>query len=900
MTQSEYQVGGSLPVNASTYVRRQADEDLFQGLKKGEFCYVLNSRQMGKSSLRVRTMQRLEAEGYACVAIDLTRIGSQQVTLEQWYAGMVRNIWSSLNLSQTVNVRRWWRDRDSLTPIQRLSEFLETVVLASISQPIVIFIDEIDSILSLNFAIDDFFALIRACYNQRVDHPAYQRLTFSLLGVATPSDLIQDKTRTPFNIGRAIELFGFKTEEAWPLVPGLAEKIDPAPEVLAAILHWTGGQPFLTQKVCKIVLGNAQSGSGESSKIDHPGEWVAQLVRSRIIENWEAQDEPEHLKTIRDRLLRNEQRAAQLLGVYQQILQQQEIKADDSTEHMTLRLSGLVVRRDGVLRVSNPIYGAIFNRDWVEKQLGNLRPYSEAIAAWLASDRSDESRLLRGKALQNAREWSKGKNLSDRDYEFLAASQELELREAQKELEAKRQALEADRVKKALEAEKKANQLLAQAQQKAIQRLRWGLVGLTIAALLAAVLIVWTDRTLKYSQKLLKSATRLERSGVMTWREFEAGGAKLDALVAAMQQGRELKALVGTNLPLQAYPAIAPLLSLQKMLHRIEPTPAPLIANSTPLSSLSFAPRVTEAGMLATGGRDGIVRLWTLGGEAIGQFRAHEAPIYEVAFSPDRKYLATASADGTARVWTIEGEPVSELKGHAGEIYSVRFSRDRQHLVTGGADGTLRIWRISGESEVNAIAHKASVRTVRFSPDGEYIVSAGDDGMARLWKRNGEPIYQWTGHQGPIHSASFSSNSQFIATGGADGTLRLWWNRSPKQRSQWKAHEGKVYRVSFSPDSEWLATAGSEGTAKVWDREGNLLAEYSHPQIRTLAFPPPYSAADPPQLATLAEDGTVQLWQIHGLNALLDRGCAALGQTDLSRDALTQLCPEAQPTSLTP
>jgi hypothetical protein len=71
-----FQVGGTLPPESLAYVMRQADVDLDAGLRAGDFCYVLNSRQMGKSSLRVRAMQRLQAEGVACAAIDITAIGS--------------------------------------------------------------------------------------------------------------------------------------------------------------------------------------------------------------------------------------------------------------------------------------------------------------------------------------------------------------------------------------------------------------------------------------------------------------------------------------------------------------------------------------------------------------------------------------------------------------------------------------------------------------------------------------------------------------------------------------------------------------------------------------------------------------------------------------------------------
>jgi adenylate cyclase len=437
----EYQVGGSLDSDAPSYVAREADSAFYQALKTGQFCYVLNSRQMGKSSLRVRTMKRLQAEGTVCVFIDLTGMGKQDVTPEKWYAGIVQSLVSSCQLAPQIQWRTWWRERqDVLSPVQRLSLFIEEVLLVEVKQNIVIFVDEIDRVLSQKFSLDDFFALIRCSLEQRDIHPDYKRLTWALLGVATPSNLIRDKTQTPFNIGKAIELEGFRANEVQPFVAGLEGKIERPEAVIREILDWTGGQPFLTQKLCKLVVQELVIQEIERGKTSHVEQLVEHVVKLRLVENWEATDEPEHLRTIRDRILRNGERVGRSLGLYQQILQPGEISSDGSPEQMELRLSGLVVERQGKLKVYNRIYELVFDRNWLEQKLAELRPYASVIDAWFASERRDESSLLRGQALQDALTWALGKSLSDLDYQYLVASQDLAKRQAQTALEAAEQA----------------------------------------------------------------------------------------------------------------------------------------------------------------------------------------------------------------------------------------------------------------------------------------------------------------------------------------------------------------------------------------------------------------------------------------------------------------------------
>lgn len=894
-----YQVGGSLRRNSATYIQRTADETLYTALLSGEYCYLFNARQMGKSSLRVRMQERLTAAGKRCASVDMTSIGSEQVTPLQWYKGLMVDLLSKFELTEQIKFQQWWESKTELSMVQRLRLFIEEVLLRSRpDEEIYIFVDEIDSALALNFPIDDFFALVRYCYNQRSEDPAYQRLTWSLFGVVMPSELIQDSRRTPFNVGQAIELKGLVFEDAKGLAQGLAGYGYDSLTLLKEILGWTNGQPFLTQKLCQLTaetLRNLPSAKTEAKAKDTQDDskneptiavqngadctvigaiadtvtaasamfsdseaaaLIDSVVYTRIIDHWESQDDPEHLRTIRDRILRKELQAPRLLGIYQTILtsnlptceiavaansqaaiaqteEERRLTYDDSPEHLELLLSGLIGLYQGRLAVKSRIYEVIFDMDWVTDQLTRLRPYAKPLSAWEASGQTDESRLLRGKALKDAQAWSQERSVGEIDHTFLMASERYDRRVVQQTMKSAR----LKEVEKRLLLERK------------VQQRQRGWIGSLSGALVFMVVlggVAWIQSQRARHSQLEAMVTSAEA--------LYSSDQRLDALLQAVKAKRVLDTTWHDN---------SSALHTQVMTALRTAAVGVVEQNRLVLEHSNFWDVDIDAtgNYLASTSDDGKVRLWRSTGELLSVLSGHKARVRSVMFAPNGEWLVSGSDDHEIRIWSMEGPLMHTLRGHVDRVNDVAVSPDGELLASASRDLTVKLWKKDGTLLTTLEGHSRGVLAVTFSPDGKTLLSAGEDATIKAWDIPSKTLTRtFEGHSNAVSDISFAPSGQIFASSGYDRTIRLWNLASEQSYKTVTGHEADVLSVSFSPDGHQLASTSRDTTVRLWTLGGEPLATLAGHQGRVTAvkFNP-----DSASLISAGFDKTVRLWRLN-------------------------------------
>ncbi|MBK9368797.1 MAG: AAA-like domain-containing protein [Deltaproteobacteria bacterium] len=480
-----FQLGGALRPGA-LYLTRAADEEALTALLAGDAIAVLAPRQHGKSSLRLRLAARLAEAGIPTVHLDLTGFGVPKDP-QRWMSTVVEELQEEAPLALGRPNPALRPGGDPVAQLKRLIDHLNT------QGPWALLVDELDSLISSPGAAELLLGALRAAWDHQARAGAAHGMRLGLFGVLAPFELGLDPHRTPFNITRSIPLDDFTAQELAPLAALLPTRGRDA--LLAEILAWTAGQPYLTQRLAERV-------AAEPNGLDAAAQVAAQVERL-FLRGGEHHDP--NLAGVARQVGAAGVALPELLSLYRAALRPEGVEADGRRAATTrLLLTGLATWRSvpggARLFVRNRLYATVFDDVWAQAQL-ERRPFAAAFETWELAGRTNDS-LLRGEALAKAETWARGRvDLSQDEMGFLLRSAEVWRQE-----EAGRLELEQRRLGAALAEEQ---------QQRQRQRTRSLAIGLVLATV-AIVLLVWLSVGLRDARDLSEASAALARTAAAT------------------------------------------------------------------------------------------------------------------------------------------------------------------------------------------------------------------------------------------------------------------------------------------------------------------------------------------------------------------------------------------------
>ena len=801
-----YITGGNVPADADSYVTRAADGLLLESLAAGEFCYILTSRQMGKSSLMTRAVRELRDCGITPVVLDLSSQGFH-LSRNQWYNGLLDQLGRRLKLEDEIEEALGRYAGQS--PLQQWQSILRDVVLTHLPGKLTIFIDEIDLVRKLPFSTDEFFAAIRSCYNVRAEDPAYLRLNFCLLGVATPAELIADQTMTPFNIGVRIELSDFSREEAAHLEHGLARSPAENRSLMDRIYFWTHGHPYLTQQLCKAVFENqmspAKSALGRS--LDKPVDRSVELLYLAA----GAQRQDSNLHFVQRYLLSlDEEHRSNLLTLYSRVERGKTVLDSDTNDSITrMKLAGIVRAVGGRLQVRNRIYSAVFGRAWIADKMPDAEHRRQRIAyrRGLARAGSIASAIIFGMGL-------------------------LTLWASRAQFDANRFRARADQAAK-----------LSQQRRDDAERASYSLTMNLIQR-------EWEQHNIVPVLDMLES-TRASR-----FRDFEWGYwnriCHMDVMTLKQHMGNIGCIAYSQNgrwLATGCADGTANVWNAQSGSLEFTIPAGPPTATGAPSSvnGVAFSP---DSKTLLVGAINLISILDLSTRRAVCKISYKVSGVTSVAFAPDGKTVAAGvgysveglpnTRDCVAVIWDAHTGRMLHLfktSTDALAVKSVAYSPDGRSIVTGNYDQTIRVWDIATGSNSLTIWDRSNViASVAYSPDGKHILAAGKRPFVRESEQQGDntgsqqdgTVKQWNASTGRIElnikgyisvvkSVAYAPDGKSFASAGYDNTVRVWNATTGGELATFRGHRDYVVSVAFSPDGARVASGSYDRTARVWD-----------------------------------------------------------------------------------
>ena len=275
-----YVVGGPVLPDRSCYVERPADTALTVAVRSRHLCCVLGARGIGKSSLMHRVARRLRDAGELVAVVDLMQIGvlAERGSGHGWGLGVAERVARELDLD--ADVGPWWR-ANKKDESERLAEFFWHVVLANTTAPITVFFDGLGATAAELPFLRELLAAVQSCYARRSAEPDFKRLSVVLVGSTSRRALAGNEPSSLWATADVIELEDFSEAESYTLAEGFGGEPEVAQALMDRVTVWTGGHPYLTQKVARSVIR-------KGGKLED----VERVVREQLLAPGSAESDP--------------------------------------------------------------------------------------------------------------------------------------------------------------------------------------------------------------------------------------------------------------------------------------------------------------------------------------------------------------------------------------------------------------------------------------------------------------------------------------------------------------------------------------------------------------------------------------------------------------------------------
>ena len=237
--------GGTIPLESEFYVKREPwDERCCQEIeRKAGLIRIKAPRQMGKTSLLTRIRNHASKQGYRAIALDFLEtdeatFASSSIFLKRFCALVSRQLGIS-----PKKVTEFW-DEELFGPKENCSDYIEQYVLADLTGPLFLGIDELDRLFPYDQVAKEFLMLLRAWNEKAKVNETWSKLRM-VIAHSTESYVVMDTNSSPFNVGLAVDLAEFTSSQMLDLAArhGLNWEAGEVEQLMAIV----GGHPYLVR-----------------------------------------------------------------------------------------------------------------------------------------------------------------------------------------------------------------------------------------------------------------------------------------------------------------------------------------------------------------------------------------------------------------------------------------------------------------------------------------------------------------------------------------------------------------------------------------------------------------------------------------------------------------------------